>query len=366
MNIPFLDLTKQYRAMKKDIDGAILGGVASGRYIGGDEVRNLEEEIAQYSGARHGISVSSGTDALLASLIALGVGEGDEVITSTFTFIASAEVISLLRARPVFVDIEKDTFNLDPDLIEPKITERTRCIMPVHLFGHMANIEKVLRIAKKYKLGVIEDAAQAIGSACNGRRAGSFGDTGCFSFFPSKNLGAFGDGGFVLTNDSDVAHKIAMIKEHGSEKRYHHSIVGINGRLDTIQAAILRIKLKYLDHWAEKRREHAAYYNERLKEHVTVPVSHEGYYHVFNQYSILTKRRDELISHLASKGVPTAVYYPIPLHLQKVFSYLGYREGDFPTSEGFCKEIVSLPVFPELTENEREYIADSVVSFYQN
>ena len=364
MKIPFLDLTRQYAAIKREIDKSIAQVVKSGIYIGGDEVSKLEQEIALYSGARYGISISSGTDALLASLMVTGVERGDEVITSPFTFISTAEVILFLGAKPVFVDIDKTTYNINPGLIESKISERTKCIMPVHLFGLMADMERIIPIAEKYNLSIIEDAAQAIGSSINNRRAGSLGDVGCFSFFPSKNLGAFGDGGMVVTNDESIAQRIALIKNHGSEKRYHHSALGFNGRLDAIQAAVLRVKLRHLEHWAQKRRENAFYYNEKLRDIVKVPALKDGYYHVFNQYSILIERRDELVNYLSSRGVPTAIYYPIPLHLQKVFKPLGYKEGDFPVAEEVSRKILSLPVFPELTEDEREYIAHAVISFY--
>ncbi len=365
MNIPFLDLTRQYKLMKNEIDEALRRVVASGRYIGGEEIQKLEEEIAHYCGTGYGVSVSSGTDALLASLMAVGVEEGDEVITSPFTFISTAEVVYLLRARPVFVDIDPDTFNLDTDLIESSITERTRCIIPVHLFGQMADMHAILDIANRHDLKVIEDAAQAIGSSINGKMAGSLGNTGCFSFFPSKNLGAFGDGGLVITKDPKLSERIKIIKDHGSARRYHHSMLGFNGRLDSIQAAVLRVKLRYLDEWAEKRRRNALYYSERLGKYVKVPVCREGYSHVFNQYSILTKKRDGLVEYLLSRGVPTAIYYPISLHLQEVFQGLGYRKGDFPVAETASEQILSLPVFPELEESEREYIVNAVVSFFE-
>ena len=351
--------------MKHEIDETLRRVASGGRYIGGDEVEKLEEELARYCGSEYGVGLSSGTDALLASLMAVGVEEGDEVITSPFTFISTAEVVSLLRARPVFVDIERDTFNLDPNLVESSITERTKCIMPVHLFGHMADMGALLDIAHRHGLKVIEDAAQAIGSSLNGKKAGSFGDTGCFSFFPSKNLGAFGDGGFVITDDPVLSKRIGIVKEHGSAQRYHHSLIGFNGRLDAIQAAVLRVKLRYLDEWTEKRRKNARYYSERLEKYVKVPVCREGYSHVFNQYSILTEQRDRLVGDLASRGVPTAIYYPIPLHLQEVFLGLDYGKGDFPVAEEVSERILSLPVFPELEENEKEYIVNSIVTFFE-
>lgn len=366
MRVPFLDLKRQYEQLKPEIEDVIGRVVRSGMYIGGEEVRGIEEEIARYSSVRYGVALSSGTDALLASLMAVGIGEGDEVITTPFTFIATAEVISLLRAKPVFVDIEEDTFNMDPDLLEESITGKTRCIIPVHLFGYMADMTRINEIADRHNLVVIEDSAQAIGASRNGFKACSLGDMGCLSFFPSKNLGAFGDGGMVLTNDEGISKKVRIIKDHGSEKKYHHSLIGFNGRLDAIQAAILRIKLKYLDSWDEKRRENALYYNEALQGYVSVPVPKDGYHHVYNQYSITTDRRDELVKYLEARGVSTAIYYPIPLHTQEVFHCLGYLEGDFPVAERVCKRIVSLPVFPELTLEEREYVVGTVISFFES
>jgi dTDP-4-amino-4,6-dideoxygalactose transaminase len=373
MAISFLDLKKQYALMKDEVDEAVGRVVRSGVYIGGEEVSKFEEELASYNGVRHAVSMSSGTDALLAALMTIGVGPGDEVITTPFTFIATAEVVMLLGARPVFVDIEEESFNIDPELIEGRITERTRCIIPVHLFGLMADMDRIGSIARRHGLGVIEDAAQAVGASVGSRegnaivrrKACTFGDAGCLSFFPSKNLGAFGDGGMLLTNDDEIARKARMIKEHGSEKRYRHSVLGFNGRLDSIQAAVLRVKLKRLDRWAALREKNARYYNGRLSGCVTVPRWNDADGHVFNQYSIMTDRRDELVEHLKGRGVPTAIYYPSPLHLQDVFFALQYREGDFPTSERVSRRILSLPVYPELPEEERAVVADSVVAFFE-
>lgn len=366
MSIPFLDLTRQYEELKPEIDTAIGNVVRSGRYIGGEEVKKFEREIADYMMAKYGVSMSSGTDALLASLIAMGIREGDEVIATPFTFISTAEVISFLGAKPVFIDIEEDTFNINPNLLESRITEKTRCIIPVHIFGHMADMENILSIAEKHNLRILEDSAQAVGASLNRRKACTFGDAGCLSFFPSKNLGAFGDGGMILTNNEEIARKAGIIKDHGSEKRYYHSVVGFNGRLDAIQAAVLRVKLRHLERWTERRRDHAFYYNEMLKDFVTVPMPRKGFRHVFHQYSILTDKRDELIEYLHKREIPTAIYYPVPLHLQEVFRYLGYKEGDFPVSEKVSREILSLPIFPELTDNEREYIAKTVIEYFKH
>lgn len=364
MKLPFFDLKRQYRNIQEEIDEAVNRVVASGMYIGGVEVEQLEDEAAAYAQVRHAMGISSGTDALLATLMALGVGDGDEVVTSPFTFIATAEVVTFLGARPVFVDVEEDTFNIDPGLIEEKLTKKTKCIMPVHLFGHMADMHRIGEIAERHALPVVEDAAQAIGAAIGERRACSFGIAGCLSFFPTKNLGAFGDGGMVLSDSDEVAQNIRVIKEHGSAVRYYHARIGFNGRLDALQAAVLRVKLAYLDQWAQLRREHAAEYNEKLKLFVTVPVLREGYSHVYNQYSILADKRDELATHLQARGVPTAIYYPVPLHMQEAFGYLGYRKGDFPVSESLCNRILSLPIFPEMTAEERAQVIEGVSSFY--
>ena len=364
MKMPFLDLKRQYSSIKEEIDRGIERVVKSGVYIGGEEVSSLEKEIARYCNTRFGVSISSGTDALLASLMAIDVGRDDEVITSPFSFISTAEVILLLGAKPVFVDIEEDSFNINTDLLEPRISKKTKCIIPVHLFGQMADMHRIMEIANQHRLAVIEDAAQAIGASLNGRKAGSIGDAGCFSFFPSKNLGAFGDGGMVVTSNEEIAEKIALIKNHGSAKRYHHSLLGFNGRLDAIQAAVLRVKLVYLNGWADRRRENARFYNESINGCVKVPVTKDGMHHVFNQYSILVERRDELEKYLASRGIPTAIYYPIPLHLQEVFRPFGYREGDFPVAEEVSRKVLSLPIFPELSVEERRYISQEVLSFF--
>ncbi len=364
MQLPFFDLRRQYSAIGQEIDDAMNRVMRSGMFIGGEELELFERDAADYAHVRCAVGLSSGTDALLATLMALGIGEGDEVITSPFTFISTAEIISFLGARPVFVDVDGETFNLDPGLIEAKITDRTKCIIPVHLFGQMADMHRIGKLAERYGIPVVEDAAQAIGATIGERRAGSFGEAGCLSFFPTKNLGAFGDGGMVLTNSEEMARTIRIIKEHGSEVRYRHSRIGFNGRLDALQAAVLRVKLKYLDRWVKLRREHAAAYSEKLKPFVTVPVLREGYGHVYNQYSILTERRDELADHLRVHGMPTAIYYPIPLHLQEVFRYLGYREGDFPVSESLCSRIISLPIFPEMTSDERNCVIEGVISFF--
>ena len=365
MKVPFFDLKRQYGVLQDEIDAALKRVSESGIYIGGEELEIFERDSADYASVRHAIGLSSGTDALLASLMALGVGEGDEVVTTPFTFIATAEVIAFLGARPVFVDVDERTFNLDPDQLESRITGRTKCIIPVHLFGQMADMVRIMEIAEKHAIPVVEDAAQAIGATIGDTMACGFGIAGCLSFFPTKNLGGFGDGGMVLTNSDDVAREIRVIKQHGSAVRYRHGRIGINGRLDAIQAAVLRVKLEHLDRWAADRRKHAAVYNERLAPYVTVPETQDGYGHVYNQYTIRSDRRDELVEYLQGRGVPTTVYYPLPLHLQEVFHYLGHGEGDFPVSEALSRSVLSLPVFPEMTPDEREFVIQTVVSFFE-
>jgi dTDP-4-amino-4,6-dideoxygalactose transaminase len=293
--------------------------------------------------------------------------EGDEVITTPFTFFATSEVISLLKAKPVFVDIDSKTFNIDPDKIEDAITTKTKAVIPVHLFGQMAEMDDIEYLAEKYDLYIIEDACQAIGAEYKGRRAGSIGDTGCFSFFPTKNLGAFGDGGLITTNDEKLYEKIKLLRVHGSRKKYYHELIGHNSRLDEIQAAILRVKLKYLDNWIERRIEIAKIYSEGLKDlDVTVPEVKPYLRHVYHQYVIRTKHRDELQEYLSNKGIGTAIYYPLPLHLQECYKDLGYREGDLPEAEKASKEVIALPMWPELTNEEVNYIVESIREFFLN
>jgi dTDP-4-amino-4,6-dideoxygalactose transaminase len=364
MRLPFFDLTRQYGAIQNEIEEALLRVSASGRYIGGEELLEFEREAADYCSAGFAVGLSSGTSALLATLMALDIGEGDEVITPAFTFIATAEIIAFLGATPVFIDVKDEDFNLDPDLLEGIITERTKCIIAVHLFGQMADMPRIMEIAGKHDIPVVEDAAQAIGAGIGNRRACTFGIAGCLSFFPSKNLGALGDGGMVITNSGRMEQAIRVIKEHGSAVRYRHSRIGFNGRLDAMQAAVLRVKLRHLDTWVDMRRAHAAEYSESLKQVVAVPAVRDGCRHVYNQYSILTEHRDELVEYLGRRGVPTAIYYPIPLHMQQAFGYLGYREGDFPVSESLSRRIVSLPVFPEMTAEERRMVIGEIASFF--
>lgn len=371
MNIPLLDLKTQYQAIRSEILAAIETTCDEQGFIMGPRVVALEQAIATYVGSRAAVGVASGSDALLLSLMALGVKAGDEVITVPFTFFATAGAISRLGAKPVFVDIRPDTFNMDPGLIERAFTARTKAVIPVHLFGQCAEMETIMEVSRRHKVGVIEDAAQAIGAARRQVRAGVLGDLACFSFFPSKNLGGFGDGGMVTTNDQSLAEAIAMLRVHGSRVRYVHEAIGINSRLDALQAAVLAVKLKYLDQWAEGRRRNADKYaalfaETKLLDQVTLPKVQAENTHVFNQYTIrVVAKRDELRAHLKSKGVGTEVYYPLPMHLQNCYRDLGYQKGNFPHCERAAEEVLSLPIYAELTEDQLNYVVRSIADFYR-
>lgn len=364
----YLDLKKQYLQMKQDIDQAIKKVLDQGIFVGGKELELFEKEVVEYSACQFGIGVNSGTDALFLCLKALGIAKGDEVITTPFTFIATAEVIANLGAKPVFVDINPETFNIAENKIEEKITQNTKAIIPVHLFGQMANMEKIAAIAKKHNLKVVEDAAQAIGADFGSRKAGSFGHAGCFSFFPSKNLGGLGDGGMIVTNKENLAENIRVLKNHGSSKKekYLNLVLGVNSRLDSLQAAVLRVKLKYLDSWNEQRAENADIYNQELGAIVKTPFVAENRKHIYNQYTIRAEKRDELKQYLKEKGIPTMIYYPLGLHLQPAFKYLGYQEGDFPQAEKASKEVLSLPIYPELSKQEINQAVQAIKEFYEN
>ena len=366
MKVPLLDLKRQYASIKPEIDQAIQKVLDHGMFVMGPEVKELEQKLAEYCGVKHGIGVASGTDALLLSLRALGVGPGDEVITTTFTFFATAGVISRLGARPVFVDINEKTFNIEPKLLKGAITSKTKAIMPVHLYGQIAEMDEILEIAGKHGIPVVEDAAQAIGARYKGKNAGQFGALGCFSFFPSKNLGAYGDGGFIVTYDDKLAEVLRKLRVHGAQPKYYHSIIGYNSRLDTIQAAALLVKLKYLPQWHEARRNKADHYNTLLKDnkHVTTPFVRDYNYHIYHQYTILAENRDKLKDWLKTKEIGFDTYYPLPLHLQECYKDLGYKIGDLPVSESLAKRAISLPVFPELTDGEQEYVATAIKEFY--
>lgn len=370
--VPLLDLKEGYQEHAEEIDNTVLSVVASTRYILGTKVEEFENQIAEYCETKYAVGVASGTDALLISLMAVDVGYGDEVITTPYTFFATAGSISRLGAQPVFVDIDPKTYNINPDLIEEKITNRTKAIIPVHLYGQCAEMDPVLEIAEKHNLYVIEDAAQAIGAKYKGRKAGSMGDLGCLSFFPSKNLGGYGDGGMIVTNNAELAGKARVLRVHGAKPKYHHSMVGINSRLDAIQAAVLLVKLKYLDGWSEARRENAEVYNQLFAEQtqglltVVTPYVEDYNYHIYNQYVIRVPNRDGVRSYLKEQNIGTSIYYPIPLHLQKCYADLGYHEGDFPESEKASKETLALPVYPELTREQQKWVVENILEVTVN
>jgi dTDP-4-amino-4,6-dideoxygalactose transaminase len=364
MNVPLLDLKAQYADIKQDIDAAVQRVMESARFIGGPEVTALEEEVARYSACPHAVGCASGTDALLLSLRALDVGPGDEVVTSAFSFFASAGTIVNVGAQPVFVDIDPRTYNLDPHRLEAAITPLTKAVVAVHLYGQCCDLTAVRAVCEKHQVWLIEDAAQAIGAEWEGRRAGSVGDTGCFSFFPSKNLGGAGDGGMITVRDADLAERLRLLREHGAKPKYYHSLVGTNSRLDALQAAILRVKLKHLDRWSEKRAKNAAAYDAQLEgARLTRPYKDPRGRHIYNQYVIRSEARDGLRQHLTDRGIGTEIYYPVPLHLQKCFASLGYQEGDMPQAEAAAREVLALPIYPELTEEQIRYVASCVREF---
>ena len=366
MNVPLLDLKAQYAVIKPEVEAAIAEVLESQHFILGPKVEELEKAIAAYSQCQFGIGVSSGSDALLACLMAENIGEGDEVITTPYTFFATGGAIARLGAKPVFVDIDPVTYNINVGDIESKITPRTRAIIPVHLYGQMADTDVVMELARKHNLVVIEDAAQAIGAEYKGHRAGSLGHYGCFSFFPSKNLGGFGDGGMVVANDAQRAERVRCLRGHGAKPKYYHKLIGGNFRLDALQAAIVSAKLPYLDRWTAARQQNAKRYDRLFREAdlpIEVPAVHADR-HIFNQYVIRSSDRDALQAHLKKCGVGTEVYYPVPLHLQECFAYLGQGAGAFPESERAAKETLALPIQPELTQAQAEYVVDSVAQFY--
>ncbi len=364
MTVPLLDLKLQFDEIAEEIRGAIDEVLQTQRFILGPVVTAFEKEIAGYCGAKHAVGVSSGTDALLVSLMALDIGPGDEVITTPHTFFSTAGSISRVGAKPVFADIDPRTFNIDPNKVEGVVSEKTKVIIPVHLFGQCADMDPILEVAREHNLKIIEDAAQAIGAQYKGRNAGTMGDLGCFSFFPSKNLGGFGDGGMVVTDNAGLAEKISMLRSHGGKPKYYHSIIGGNFRLDALQAAILRVKLRHLDEWTKKRRQNAAVYDSLFSSlRVETPYIEPYNFSIYNQYVIRVARRDELIAHLTGKGIGTEIYYPLPLHLQKCYEHLGYRRGDFPEAEKAAAESLAIPIYPELTEAQQRYVVEQIASF---
>ncbi len=364
-SVPLLDLQAQYRPIREEVLAAIARVCDSQRFIMGPEVEGLERELASLLGAGAAIGVSSGTDALLAAMMALGVGPGDEVVTTTYSFFATAGCIARLGARPVFVDIDRCTYNLVAEGVAAVITPRTKAILPVHLYGCSAAMDEVMAVADRFDLPVIEDAAQAIGSRYRGKAVGTFGTLGCFSFFPSKNLGAFGDGGFLTTNDEALAHRVRLIRNHGAEPKYFHKFVGANFRLDALQAAVLRVKLPHLAAWTEARRRNADRYRELfaplvVQGRVELPVEPSGCHHVYNQFVIRLAERDRLRASLEASRVGTEIYYPVPFHLQECFAYLGYRRGDFPVAEAAADHSLALPIYGELTEEQQRYVVDAI------
>src|SRR5579872_205677 len=360
MQVPILDLKAQYATIREEVQAAINQVLEKQNFILGPEVKALEQEIAHYCGCKYGIGVASGTDALILGLRACGIGPGDEVLVPSFTFIATADAVSALGATPVFVDIEPDTFNIDSSRIEPLITARTRAIVPVHLYGQMAAMGPLLKLAKDHNLKVVEDTAQALGATWEGRRAASLGDVGCISFFPSKNLGAYGDGGMVVTDSEEIYRHLISLRAHGSTKKYFSQEQGWNSRLDELQAAILRVKFRHLEHWSQQRRDVADRYDTLLSgvRGVVVPARNGSGQHVFHQYTIRVPQRDRVQKQLAEQGVTTMVYYPVPIHLQPIYASLGHRPGSLPLTEAACGEVLSLPMFPELTEQQMEYVVD--------
>ena len=369
-SIQMVDLKSQYLRIKPEIDAAIQRVLDSTAFIQGSPVFDFEQQLVQYAGSKCVVSCGNGTDALLAALMSLGIGEGDEVVVPAFTFIAAVEVIALLGATPVFVDVCEDSFNMDVNALEKAVTPKTKVILPVHLFGQCADMEFILKIAKKHNIKVIEDACQAVGATytfSDGamKQAGTMGDVGCLSFFPSKNLGCYGDGGAMMTQDADLSERLRAICKHGSKEKYHHQLVGLNSRLDTLQAAILMAKLPHLDDFIAARGFAAQYYYEALKglDWIELPVIKENTTHTFHQFTLRVKegRRDALKQYLAAKSIPSMIYYPVPAHLQPAYQYLNYKEGDFPVAEQLCREVLSLPMHTELSENQLQYICKTIV-----
>ena len=370
MNVPLLDLKEQNERLRPEIETALRRVLDTNGFILGGEVAELERELAAYCGVKHAIGCASGSDAILLALMALDVGSGDEVITTPYSFFATVSSITRLGATPVFVDIDPVTYNIDISQIEANITPRTKAIEPVHLYGQCADMAALRHVASKHGIGLVEDAAQAIGAEENGVRAGAFGAVGCFSFYPSKNLGGMGDGGFVTTNDDDLAKKLLALRVHGSEEKYYHKYVGVNSRLDGFQGAVLRVKLPHLDEWTAKRRVNADNYRRLftdlgLTEQIGLPVERKDAKHIYNQYVIrVPGRRDELREFLTGNGVGTDIYYPVPLHLQECFAYLGYKSGEMPESEKAALETLALPIYPELKPEQQTYVAETIARFF--
>jgi dTDP-4-amino-4,6-dideoxygalactose transaminase len=372
MQVPLLDLQAQYATIRDEILQAVTRVCDSQQFILGPDVDLLETELAKTLQVEHAIGVSSGTDALLAALMALGVGPGDEVVTTTYSFFATAGCVARVGAKPVFVDIDPDTYNIDPSQVASAFTSRTKAIVPVHLFGLSADLDPLIDLADEHGLPIIEDACQAIGGRYRGRQIGGIGTVGCFSFFPSKNLGGAGDGGLITTNDAAIAERVRLLRRHGAHTQYRHQLIGGNFRLDTIQAAVLRVKLPYLTEWTAARRRNAARYETLfrqsglLDEAVSTPVEPSGFFHVYNQYVVRVPKRDALREFLQSRGIGTAIYYPVPFHAQECFGYLNYREGGFPCAEAAAQETLALPVSPDLTEAQQSHVVESIAEFVRS
>lgn len=387
MQVPLLDLKLQYQTLKNELDNALIKVAESQYFILGPEVESMESEFNKYLNVKHSLGVSSGTDALLLALMAAGIKQGDEVIVPTYSFFATAGVVSRLNAKPVLTDVDPVTMNMDPDDIEKRITRKTKAIIPVHLYGQSADMDKIMSVAKKHNLIVIEDAAQAIGTQYkDGRMVGTIGDIGCFSFFPSKNLGCFGDGGLVTTNNEKLWDNLYIMRVHGAKPKYFHKVIGGNFRIDALQAAIIKVKLPHLDKWSEKRRQNAALYTKLFVEHglaeeegkisfdkknkVLLPkalykdnAGKVKNYHIYNQYIIRVQKRDEMKDFLAGQKIGTEIYYPVPFHVQECFADLGYKKGDFPVSEQIAETTLALPIFPELTEEQIKFVVESIGKF---
>jgi len=365
MQVPILDLKAQYATIRDEVTRAIGEVCESQAFALGPAVAQFEQNVAAYCGSKHAIGVSSGTDALLVALMALGLGPGDEVITTPFTFFATAGCIVRVGAKPVFVDVDPVSYNIDPAGVEERITKRTRAIIPVHLFGHVAQMKPIMDIARRHNLAVIEDACQAIGASQDGVKAGNFGDCGCFSFYPTKNLGGFGDGGLVTTNSDELAQQIRILRDHGQSPRYFYRVIGGNFRLDGIQGAVLNVKLKYLERWNDARRRHAGLYDRLFAgSPVKTPKIDANNVCIYHQYTVTVSERDALQKYLADHGIGSAIFYPKPLHVQDCFKNLGYHEGDMPVAERLCREVLSLPLYPELQPDQIERIAATALEFY--
>lgn len=361
--VPFLDLKIQYRSIKSEIDAAVLGILESSQFVLGSEVAAFEEAFAAYCNTRYALGVNTGTSALHLALLAAGVGSGDEVITTPFTFVATAAAIGYTGATPVFADIDPATFTIDPTKIERAITPRTKAIIPVHLYGQAADMEPIMAIARRHGLVVIEDAAQAHGAEYYGQRVGSIGDIGCFSFYPGKNLGAYGEGGAVTSNNPELIRTIGMLRDWGAERKYHHVLKGYNYRLEGIQGAVLRVKLPYLEDWTEARRAHGAYYDRHLSTAYATPTAAPDRRHVYHVYAVRHTKRDALQAHLASAGIGTGIHYPVPVHLQPAWAELGYTAGDFPHAEQAAREVLSLPLYPELTKFQQDEVIAAALAW---